>query len=113
MEVLHPGLVAPEGEVRPVEPGQGPLHAEGRRVVLVAHHLVQPVGVEVRLLARGVRFFATILCIALLYSLGRYTPFFSLAFDWIPGVSLYRRPADATFILNIGLAFGAGYLLHR
>ncbi len=66
-----------------------------------------------RLLARGMRFFSIILCVAILYSLGRYTPFFSLAFDWIPGVSLYRRPADATFILNIGLAFGAGYLLHR
>ncbi len=66
-----------------------------------------------RLLARGVRFFLIVLVVAILYSLGRYTPFFSLAFDWIPGVSLYRRPADATFILNIGLAFGAGYLLHR
>jgi hypothetical protein len=66
-----------------------------------------------RLLARGVGFFSTMLCIALLYSLGRYTPFFSLAFDWLPGVSLYRRPADATFLVNIGLAFGAGYLLHR
>ena len=66
-----------------------------------------------RLLARGVRFFSIVLGIALLYSLGRYTPFFSVAFDRIPGVSLYRRPADATFILNIGLAFGAGYLLHR
>ncbi len=66
-----------------------------------------------RLFGRGMRFFAIVLGVAILYSLGRYTPFFSLAFDWLPGVSLYRRPADATFILNIGLAFGAGYLLHR
>ena len=66
-----------------------------------------------RLFARGARFFTIIVGVAILYSLGRYTPFFSLAFDWMPGVSLYRRPADATFILNIGLAFGAGYLLHR
>ena len=65
------------------------------------------------LFARDIRFFTIIVGVAILYSLGRYTPFFSLAFDWMPGVSLYRRPADATFILNIGLAFGAGYLLHR
>lgn len=66
-----------------------------------------------RLFARRIRFFSLVLCVAVLYSLGRYTPFFSLAFDWIPGVSLYRRPADATFIVNIALAFGAGYLLDR
>lgn len=66
-----------------------------------------------RLFSRGIRFFLIIFCAALLYSLGRYTPVFSLAFDWIPGVSLYRRPADATFILNLALAFGAGYMLHR
>ena len=38
---------------------------------------------------------------------------FALAFDWIPGVSLYRRPADATFLFNIALALAAGFLLHR
>ncbi len=66
-----------------------------------------------RLFARGIRFFLIVFSAATLYALGRYTPFFGLAFDWLPGVSLYRRPADATFILNIALAFGAGYLLHR
>ncbi|MEJ0094760.1 MAG: YfhO family protein [Methylocella sp.] len=66
-----------------------------------------------RLFACGIRFFLIIFGAAMLYALGRYTPFFGLAFDWVPGVSLYRRPADATFILNIALAFGAGYLLHR
>ena len=29
------------------------------------------------------------------------------------GVDLYRRPADATFLINIVLAFAAGYLVHR
>ncbi|ACK49423.1 conserved hypothetical protein [Methylocella silvestris BL2] len=66
-----------------------------------------------RLMARGGRFFLILIVAALFYSLGRYTPLFSVAFDWIPGVSLYRRPADATFVLNIALAFAAGYLLHR
>jgi hypothetical protein len=66
-----------------------------------------------RLLARRARFLVLLLLLASLYALGRYTPFFAFAFDWIPGVSLYRRPADATFVVNIALAFAAGYLLHR
>ena len=66
-----------------------------------------------RLFGRGIRFFMIIFATAMLYALGRYTPFFALAFDWLPGVSLYRRPADATFIVNICFAFAAGYLLHR
>jgi hypothetical protein len=66
-----------------------------------------------RLFGPGIRFFLIVFGAAMLYALGRYTPFFALAFDWLPGVSLYRRPADATFIVNISLAFAAGYLLHR
>ncbi len=66
-----------------------------------------------RLFARRARFFLVLLAVALAYALGRYTPFFPFAFDWMPGVSLYRRPADATFVVNIALAFAAGYLLHR
>lgn len=66
-----------------------------------------------RLFARPFRFFMIVLAAAMLYALGRYTPFFAVAFDRIPGVSLYRRPADATFIVNIALAFAAGFLLHR
>ncbi|MGH6801126.1 MAG: YfhO family protein, partial [Methylocella sp.] len=65
-----------------------------------------------RLFARRGRFFLILLLLALAYALGRYTPFFALAFDSIPGVSLYRRPADATFLVNIALAFSAGFLLH-
>jgi hypothetical protein len=66
-----------------------------------------------RLFARRVRFFLILLLLASFYALGRYTPFFAFAFDWIPGVSLYRRPADATFVINIAISFAAGYLLHR
>jgi hypothetical protein len=66
-----------------------------------------------RLFERRARFFTVILGLALVYALGRFTPFFARVFDWMPGVSLYRRPADATFVLNIALAIGAGYLLHR
>ena len=66
-----------------------------------------------RLLERGARYFALLLAGATLYALGRHTPVFSIAFDWLPGVSLYRRPADATFLMNVALALVAGYLLHR
>jgi Bacterial membrane protein YfhO len=66
-----------------------------------------------RIFAREARFFLAILVAGLIYAIGHYTPLFGWAFDLFPGVSLYRRPADATFIVNIGFAFLAGYLLHR
>jgi hypothetical protein len=56
---------------------------------------------------------ATYLAIAAtLYALGHYTPLFAFIFDHLPGVGLYRRPADATFVLNVAFAMMAGYLLH-
>ncbi|AWM89057.1 YfhO family protein [Microvirga sp. 17 mud 1-3] len=66
-----------------------------------------------RLLAREFRFFLVTGLLALLYALGRYTPGFEMIFDHMPGVDLYRRPADATFLINVMLAFAAGYLVHR
>ncbi len=65
-----------------------------------------------RIFARGQRFFLAVLIAALLYAVGRYTPVFGFIFDHLPGVSLYRRPADATFVINAALAFLSGYLLH-
>ena len=66
-----------------------------------------------RLFAREFRFFLILGAVSIVYALGRYTPFFSMIFDSLPGVALYRRPADATFLINIALAFGSGYLVHR
>lgn len=66
-----------------------------------------------RLLAREFRFFLIVGILAILYALGRYTPGFEVIFDHLPGVDLYRRPADATFLINIILAFAVGYLVHR
>jgi hypothetical protein len=66
-----------------------------------------------RLLAREFRFFAVLGAVAVLYALGRYTPFFGFVFDHVPGIGLYRRPADATFLINVALSFAAGYLVHR
>jgi hypothetical protein len=47
----------------------------------------------------------------LLYMLGRYTPFYALAFQYVPGVSLFRRPVDASFPFVAALAFLIGHLL--
>ena len=66
-----------------------------------------------RLFERGARYFALVLAAAIVYALGRYTSIFGFVFDWLPGVSMYRRPADASFLVNVSLAFCAGYLLHR
>jgi hypothetical protein len=66
-----------------------------------------------RLFAREFRFFLVVGLVALFYALGRYTPGFEVIFDHMPGVNLYRRPADATFLINIALSFAVGYLVHR
>ena len=60
---------------------------------------------------RGRRLLTAALVVSLLYMLGRYTPFFPFAFAWWPGVSLFRRPVDASFVFLIALALLSGYLL--
>jgi hypothetical protein len=65
-----------------------------------------------RLLAREFRFFLGFTLAMLVYAVGRYTPVFEVLFDHLPGIALYRRPADATFLLNIAFALSAGYLVH-
>ncbi len=57
---------------------------------------------------REMRVFVPAAAVFALYALGRYTPAFQLLFH-IPGVDLYRRPADATFPLCATLAIVAGY----
>ena len=52
-------------------------------ILLVWHGLA-----GARLFGRGIRFFTIAGLLALLYALGRYTPAFTLAFDWLPAVSL-------------------------
>lgn len=60
---------------------------------------------------RGRILLAAALALSLLYMLGRYTPFFPLAFAWWPGVSLFRRPVDASFVFVIAFALLTGLLL--
>lgn len=46
------------------------------------------------------RFYTAALFMALVYALGRYTPVFAWMHAFVPGVDLYRRPADATFLIG-------------
>ena len=57
---------------------------------------------------REIRFFAGAAAFFTLYALGRYTPAFSF-FYHIPGVDLWRRPADATFLFGFVFAILGGY----
>ena len=63
--------------------------------------------------AREVRFFTAALVVMMLYGLGWYSPFFRLAYEVVPGVSFYRRPADAVFLIGGLGSIVAGYSLHR
>ncbi|MEA3070033.1 MAG: hypothetical protein QOD29_1479 [Alphaproteobacteria bacterium] len=63
--------------------------------------------------APEIRFFSIAAVLVLLYALGGYTPAFRLMYELLPGVSLFRRPADGSFVLGALLAVVAGYLVHR
>jgi hypothetical protein len=59
----------------------------------------------------GRRLMAGTVAIACLFMLGRYTPFYDLAFRFLPGIDLFRRPTDASFVLGIALAILSGHCL--
>ncbi|MEN5081379.1 glycosyltransferase family 39 protein [Bosea sp. TWI1241] len=63
------------------------------------------------LLRREIAATAVATLLVLLYALGRYTPAFELLFR-LPGVDLFRRPADALFPLGALLAILGGYCTH-
>ncbi len=60
---------------------------------------------------RGRRVLTGTLAVALLYMLGRYTPLYEMAFNYIPGIDLFRRPVDGAFIFVAVLALICGQLL--
>ncbi len=64
-----------------------------------------------RLWDRDVRFFTLAFVVVLVYGLGWYTPAFRLMYE-LPGISLYRRPADAVFLIGGLGAVLAGYAAH-
>ncbi len=63
--------------------------------------------------AREIRVLAVAAACLILYALGAYTPVFGIFYAYFPGVALFRRPVDATFIVGALLAIAAGYLVHR
>src|SRR5208282_1026548 len=65
-----------------------------------------------RLWSREVRFFLLATALLLIYALGRYTYFFTPLYDYLPGVDLFRRPADATYALGAMASIASGYCLH-
>ncbi len=62
--------------------------------------------------AREIRFFTIATVLLVLYALGWYTPAFGVMYELLPGVSMFRRPADATFMFCALLAIITGYLVH-
>jgi hypothetical protein len=57
---------------------------------------------------KEIRFFAVAALFFFFYAVGRYTPAFAF-FYHLPGVDLWRRPADATFLFGVTVAILAGY----
>jgi hypothetical protein len=63
--------------------------------------------------AREIRPVTIGLGLLLLYALGNMTPVFRVAFEVLPGIDFFRRPADALFLVGALMAISAGYLVHR
>jgi hypothetical protein len=61
---------------------------------------------------REVRGFTVAAALVLLYALGWYTPLFWLAYEFLPGIDLFRRPADVTFLFGALFGVLAGYCVH-
>jgi hypothetical protein len=63
--------------------------------------------------SREIRFFSIVAVFAAFYAFGKYSPAFHVMYELMPGVKLFRRPADATFVFGAMVAITAGYALHR
>jgi len=62
---------------------------------------------------RDIRYVLIALVVAIVYALGWYTPVFAVMHAYLPGVDLYRRPADAVFLIGFLASVLSGYALHR
>jgi hypothetical protein len=78
-------------------------------IVLIAAYGI-PSGI---LFERKFRYFLSVGVLAILYAIGNFTPFYWLAYHFAPGVNLYRRPPDATFVMNAVLALATGFVMDR
>jgi hypothetical protein len=62
---------------------------------------------------REIRYPLVALILLVLFALGWYTPVFAVMFKLLPGADLWRRPADATFLIGAMAALLGGYGVHR
>ncbi len=62
---------------------------------------------------KEIRYFTISLVVSIIYAIGRFTPAFYFMYEYIPGVDLFRRPADATFLIGVFLSIIGGYVVHR
>ena len=62
--------------------------------------------------AAEIRYVTLALVVTIVFALGWYTPALGLLWH-LPGVSLFRRPADAAFVIGGLYAVLAGYATHR
>jgi hypothetical protein len=58
-------------------------------------------------------FIKALTLIAFLFVLGRYTPVYRIAYEVLPGLSVFRGPTRFLFVVDIGLALLAGVGLTR
>jgi hypothetical protein len=63
--------------------------------------------------SREIRFFAIATLLTAFFMFGWYTPVFHVMYEVMPGVKLFRRPADGTFAFGALIAIMTGYLVHR
>ncbi|MCE1236620.1 MAG: YfhO family protein [Hyphomicrobiales bacterium] len=66
-----------------------------------------------RLFAKEIGWQAIAAAFFVLYTVGWYTPAFHVFYDVMPGVKLYRRPADGAFLIGFAIAVLGGWLTHR
>ena len=75
--------------------------------------LMLTIGLSRRLLlTREIRPAVIALGLLILYAIGSWTPVFQVFHTFLPGVAIFRRPADATFLIGAMAALIAGYLVH-
>ncbi|HEX7814196.1 hypothetical protein [Dyella sp.] len=58
---------------------------------------------------RHLMFFGGVALLAMLYMMGTHTPFYGWLYATLPGIKLFRRPADAAYLLNMAFAFAIGW----
>jgi hypothetical protein len=63
--------------------------------------------------SRDIRFFTVVALLTAFFMFGWYTPVFHVMYELMPGVKLFRRPADATFVFGAMIAVITGYMVHR